>query len=152
MGLQIRFDTNEMVELDEDNYENCHQFSRAVFLKMAPDTHKYKEALRQAVNDTGGITAVYAQMIEQGDAIRFEAKDCAAIPSGNLIIFVDKTGLERFGKMYIQHSMIAIGRDCWTGANNLNSLGASDTKVQNYVNVSQWREKLEKYVLYHIPF
>lgn len=152
MGWKVRFDTNEIIELDKDNYTNCHQFSRAVFLKMAPDGHKYKRALQQAADDTRGITAVYAQMIREGDAKRFEVDQCAAIPSKSLIIFADGQGMREHDQLWIQHSMIAVESDCWTGANNLYSFGTGNTGVENFTNVSQRREQLARYVLYHISF
>lgn len=152
MGWKVKFDTGKIIELDEDNYTNCHQFSRAVFLKMAPDGHKYKGELQQATDDTPGITDVYAKMIREGDAKRFEADQCALIPPRSLIIFADGQGMRDYNKLFIQHSMIAVESNCWTGANNINSFKTGNKGVVNFTNVSQWREQLARYVLYHISF
>lgn len=121
------------VDLGENQtFNNCHNFTRAVILKLN-DMRMLNAGLDQFVDDlqraekTKDILEAYNSA--PGALIFDKLNMQSIINAPGLILFTVPTG--------IQHSMFAVGKNIWQGANNLGSLGAENDGVHIYRDMDQ---------------
>lgn len=121
--------------LQQESYNNCHQFTSNFIVSLYEyfDEQMGKDFSREIFQDTyektwgfgpestEALRKLYKGFIERGMVISFDKDQIAsAIRTCSLILFVPQGGVE------VSHSMIALSKDDWIGANNVNSLGEKE--------------------------
>lgn len=139
MRLNLRSTEGNVIRLNlkEDNFINCHQFTMDFILSLYNSGLFVEEMSSQFIYEdmktlyddlygpTGknedGIRKMYIDLIKKG-AETFEKTNInEKIQSCSLILFADPENGS------VSHSMIALNPNEWFGANNISSLGPNDS-------------------------
>ena len=148
---------------ENNEYTNCHDFTSEYIVEFAVES-QLKEAARNYRNSDRCPISYWRVLNELSGSEkmqRFYQANCAALQVPGLILFC--TPIDD-----LQHSMIVYDADAWVGANNIGSLGALDTYVHKYLNMSSKEHQYsvqggwhgqdfrsrwgDEYNMYYIPF